>query len=76
MNIISLRKEIEYLREENRAKTLIIKQLTEIKATINPTNTSGPDRTTQNSDNVIDKAIQNNNKEPFKNKKKHKQTFS
>ena len=69
MNIISLRKEIEYLREENRAKTLIIKQLTEIKATINPTNTSGPDRTTQNSDNVIDKAIQNNNKEPFKNKK-------
>ena len=25
--------------------------------------------TTQNSDNVIDKTIQNNNKEPFKNKK-------
>ena len=74
--ISSLREEIEYLREENRAKTLIIKQLTEIKATINPTNTSGPDRTTQNSGNVIDKAIQNNNKEPFKNKKKHKQTFS
>ena len=37
--ISSLREEIEYLREENRAKTLIIKQLTEIKATRNPTNT-------------------------------------
>ena len=63
MNIISLRKEIEYLREENRAKTLIIKQLTEIKATINPTNMlvtyneKSTDKTTQNSDNVIDKTI-------------------
>ena len=28
----SLRSEIEYLREENRTKTLIIKQLTENKA--------------------------------------------
>ena len=37
--IISLREEIEYLREENKAKTLIIKQLTEIKSTVNPTNT-------------------------------------
>ena len=56
MNIISLRKEIEYLREENRAKTLIIKQLTEIKAIKNPTNTlvthneNSTDKTTQNSD--------------------------
>ena len=54
---------------------LIIKQLTEIKTTVNPTNTlvtyneNSTDKTTQNSDNVIDKTIQNNNKEPFKNKK-------
>ena len=73
--IRSLREEIEYLREENRTKTLIIKQLTEIKVTLNPTNTlvtynkNSTDKTTQNSDNVIDKTIQNNNKEPFKNKK-------
>ena len=32
-----LRKE-EYLREENGAKTLIIKQLTQIKTLVNPTN--------------------------------------
>ena len=32
-HISSLREEIEYLREENRAKTLIIKQMTEIKTT-------------------------------------------
>ena len=37
--ISSLTEEIEYLREENRAKTLIIKLLTEIKTTVNPTNT-------------------------------------
>ena len=54
--ISSLREEIEYLREENRAKTLIIKQLSEIKATKNPTNTlvthneNSTDKTTQNSD--------------------------
>ena len=54
---------------------MIIKQLTEIKATINPTNTlvtyneNSVNKTTQNSDNVIDKTIKNNNKEPFKNKK-------
>ena len=54
---------------------MIIKQLIEIKATGNPTNTlvtynkNSTDKTTQNSDNVIDKTIQNNNKEPFKNKK-------
>ena len=65
----SLRKEIEYLREENRAKTLIIKQLTEIKTTVNPTsmlvtfNENSTDQTTRNSNNVIDKTIQNNNKE-------------
>ena len=74
--ISSLREEIEYLRQENRTKTLIIKHLTEIKATVNPTNTlvtynkNSTDKTTQNSDNVIDKTIQNNNKEPFKNNKK------
>ena len=35
--ISSLREEIEYFREENRTKTLIIKQLTEIKTTVKPT---------------------------------------
>ena len=54
---------------------MIIKQLTEIKTTVNPTNTlvtyneNSKDKTTQNRDNVIDKTIQNNNKELFKNKK-------
>ena len=73
--ISSLREEIEYLRKENRTKAFIIKQLTEITTTVNPTNTlvtynkNSTDKTTQNSDNVIDKTIQNNNKEPFKNKK-------
>ena len=71
--ISSLKEEMEYLREENRAKTLIIKQLTEIKAIVNPTNTlvtynKNSDKTTKNSDNVIDKTILNNKKEPFKNK--------
>ena len=37
--ISSLRDEIEYLREQNRTKAVIIKQLTEIKATVDPTNT-------------------------------------
>ena len=75
-HISSLREEIEYLREENRAKTLIIKQMTEIKTTRkNPTNTfvtyneNSKEETTQNSDNVIDKTIQNNKKELFKNKR-------
>ena len=69
--IRSLREEIEYLREENRAKTLIIKQPTEIKTTVNPTNMlvtyneNSTDKTTQNSDSVKDTTIQNNNKEPF-----------
>ena len=73
--ISSLREEIEYPREENRAKKLIIKQLTEIKTTVNPTNTlvtyneNSIDKTTQNSDNLIEKTIQNNSKEPFKNQK-------
>ena len=80
--ISSLREEIEYPREENRAKMLIIKQLTEIKTTINLTytldtyNENSTDKTTQNSDNVIDKTIQDNNKEPFKNKKRYKQKSS
>ena len=83
---LSLSSLIEHLREENRTKTLITKQLTKIKATVNPTNTlvtynkNSTDKTTQNSDNVIDKTIQNNNKEPFKNKNKtkikYKQKFS
>ena len=74
--ISSLREEKEYLREENREKTLIIKQLTEVvKTTVNPTSTlvtyneNSKDKTTQNGDNVIDKTIENNNKELFKNKK-------
>ena len=76
--INSLREEIEYLREENRAKTLIIKQLTEIKTTVNATRTlvtcndNSIDKTIQNSNNVIDKTIQN--KELLKSKKKKMQT--
>ena len=64
--ISSPREEMEYLREENRAKTLVIKQLTEIKTTVNVTNTlvtyneNSKDKTTQNSDNIIDKTIQYN----------------
>ena len=71
----SLREEIEYLSEEKRAKTLIIKQLTEIKTTVNPISTlvtcneNSIDKTSQNSNNVIDKTIQNNNQELLKNKK-------
>ena len=68
---------IEYHREENRDKTLIIKQLTEIKIKVNPTNTLGTynenstDKTNQNSNNVIDKIIQNNsNNVLFKHKEK------
>ena len=70
-----LRDKIEYLREENRAKALIITQLTEIKTTVNPISTlvtynkNSTDKTTQHSNNVIDKAIENNNQELFKNKK-------
>ena len=53
----------------------MIKQLTEVKTTVKPTNMlvtydeNSTDKTTQNSDSVIDKIIKNNNKEPFKNKK-------
>ena len=74
--INSLREEIEYLREEIRTKTLIIKQLTEIKTMVKPTSTlvtcngNSKGKTTQNSSNVIDKTIQNNNKEFLKKQKK------
>lgn len=57
----SLKEEIQYLREENGAKMLIIKQLTEIKTTLNPTSASvaysdnSVDTTIQNSNNVLDK---------------------
>ena len=80
--ISSLREEIEYLREENRAKTLIIKQLTEIKTTVNPTsalvtcNENSIDKTTQNSNNVIVKNIKNNNQELLKNKKNANKNLS
>ena len=73
--ISSLREEIEYFREENWAKILIIKQLTQIKTTVNPTSTlvtcteNSTDKTTQNSNNVTDKTIQNNNQELLKNRK-------
>ena len=68
------KKSSEYLREENREKTLIIKQPTEIKTTVSPKNTvvtyneDSKDKTTQNTDGVRDKTIQNNNEELFKNK--------
>ena len=54
---------------------LIIKQLTEIQTTVNLTNTlvtqkeNLRDKTSQNSDNIIDKKIQNNNEELFRKKK-------
>ena len=57
----SLKEEIQYLREENGAKMLIIKQLTEIKTTLNPTSASvaysdnSVDTTIQNRNNVLDK---------------------
>ena len=60
---------------------MIIKQIPEIKTTLNPTNSlvtyneNSTDKTTQNSDNVIDKTIQNNNKELFKNKKNTNKNF-
>ena len=57
-HISSFRKEIEYLREGSWAKTMIKKQLTEIKTTANPTSTL----VTYN-DHSIDKTTQNNNKE-------------
>ena len=72
----SLREEIEYFREENLAKMLTIKQLTEIKTTVNlistlvTCNENSTDEITQNSNNVIDKTIQNNNQELLKNKNK------
>ena len=72
--ISSLREGIEYLRVKHWAKMVIIKQLTEIKTMVNPTSTlvtcndNSMDRTTQNSNNVINKTIQNNTKESLKNK--------
>ena len=80
--ISSLREKIEYLREENRARTLIIKQLTEIKTTVNPTSTlvtcneNSRDKTTQNSNNVIDKNIKNNKQELLKNEKNANKNLS
>ena len=77
--ISSLREGIEYVREENRAKTFITK-LTEIKTTVNPTsmlvtcNENSTDKITQNSNNVIDKTIQNNNQKLKKKNKKKMQT--
>ena len=61
---------------------MIKKELTEIKATVNPTNMlvtcnkNSTDKTTENSDNVIDMTIQNNNKEPLKNKKNTNKNFA
>ena len=73
--ISSLREEIEYLRKENRAKTLIIKQLTEIKTTVNPTSTLVTCNE-NSSNNVIDKNIKNNNQELLKNKKNANKNLS
>ena len=83
--ISSLRDEIEYLTEDNRRKPLIIKQLTEIKSTVNPTSTlvtcngNSTDRTRQNSNNLIQNTIQNDNfekKELLKNKENANKSFS
>ena len=83
--ISSLRDEIEYLTENNREKPLIIKQLTEIKSTVNHTsklvtcNGNSTDRTRQNSNNLIHNTIQNDNfekKELLKNKENASKSFS
>ena len=61
---------------------MIIKQLTEIKTTVNPTsalvtcNENSIDKTTQNSNNAIDKNIKNNNQELLKNKKNANKNLS
>ena len=82
--ISSLREEIEYLTEDNREKALIIKQLTEIKSTVNPTSTlvtcngNSTDRTRQNSNNLIHNTIQNDNfekRELLKNKENANKSF-
>ena len=76
--ISSLKEEIEYLREENRAETLIMKQMAEIKTMVNTTSTlvtcddKSLDKTIQNSNIVINKTIQNNNKELLKSKNTNK----
>ena len=60
----------------------MIKQLTKIKTTVNPTSTlvtcneNSIDKTTQNSNNVIDKNIKNNNQELLKNKKNANKNLS
>ena len=83
--ISSLRDEIEYLTENNREKPLIIKQLTEIRSTVNHTSTlvtcngNSTDRTRQNSNNLIHNTIQNDNfekKELLKNKENASKSFS
>ena len=71
-----LREEIEYLREENWAKTLIIKQLTEIKTTINPTTTLVTCNENSIDNNVIDKTIKNNSQQLLKNKKNANKNLS
>ena len=61
------REEKEYLKEENRAKWLIIKQLNEIKITVNPTSTlvtcieNPTDKTIQNRNNVRPSKMTTNN---------------
>ena len=62
--INSLRKEIEYLREENWAMALIIKQLTDTKTNINPTS-----MLVSSGDTVLNTTTQHNNNE---RNKKHK----
>ena len=77
--ISSLKEETEYLREEIRAKTLIIKQFTEVKTTVNPTSTlvsyneNSTDKTTQNSNNIITSKTTTKN---FKKKKNANKNLS
>ena len=63
-----LKEEIEYVREQNRAKKLIIKQLTDTKTTTNPTSTS-----VSSGDTVLDTITQHKKEKQKKNINKNLQ---
>ena len=73
--ILALSEKKYSIQRKQSAKSIDVKQMTEIKTMVNPTsmlvtfNENSKDKNTQNSKNVIDKTIQNNNKELLKTKK-------
>ena len=73
--ILALSEKKYSIQRKQSAKSIDVKQMTEIKTMVNPTsmlvtfNEDSKDKNTQNSKNVIDKTIQNNNKELLKTKK-------